>query len=166
MTHLSERPEPLTRASVLHVEADLVIGACGPIHLTYYRGPLNLARLDVADTFHQRLIRKFGRTSVLGFLEPGIPVPPSDVRERSAALIKQNGALVAAAGLVIPGEGFWVSAARGVVTASFVLARNPYPMKCFGDVGDAARYVLDALSERTVTFSDVVSGMQALRGAR
>ena len=73
---------------------------------------LSVALLEAADLHHQRLIRAYGRTAVFGMLESGISVPPSDVRARSAELIAQNGAHVAAASLVLPGDGFWVSAAR------------------------------------------------------
>lgn len=160
---LSEKPMAGPSSAVLFSSPHLTVGACGPVHLTWYRGPLTLALLSAADELHQRLIRAHKRTAVLGYLEPGIPVPPSEIRERSAQLIKQNGAHVAAAGLVMPGDGFWVSAARSVVTASFVVARNPYPSKCFGEIDDAAAYVLEALGERRHTVAEVTRAMLALR---
>jgi hypothetical protein len=161
---ISERPDR-GAFELVHVEPHLVIASCGPVHLTHYRGPLTLPLLELADGHHQKLIRLHGRTAVFGVIEPGLPIPSADVRARSTALIEQNGAHVAAAALMLPGDGFWVSAARSVITASFFLARQPYPSKCFGEVHEAAKYAVDALGARGPLTADVTRAAQAMRDA-
>lgn len=168
----SERPSrgrpssgPPSADGVLEVTPTLVVGACGPVHMTWYRGPLSVALLEAADLHHQRLIRAYGRTAVFGMLESGISVPPSDVRARSAELIAQNGAHVAAASLVLPGDGFWVSAARSVITAAFLVARHPYPSKCFGSIPEAATYAVESLGTRGVSPEAVTRVAEAMRTA-
>jgi len=64
----------------------------------------------------------------------------ADVRQRGARLIEENRAHVEAAGLIVDGTGFWASAVRSVMTASFALARQPYPSRCFATGLDAGTW--------------------------
>jgi len=125
---------------VLHVTPTITVGAFANLHVCVYRGELTLEALEVANQHHRTLMAQHARTFVLGLVQPNLPLPAAGVRQRGARLIEENGANVEAAGLIVEGGGFWASAVRSVTTASFALARQPYPSKCFATGLDAGTW--------------------------
>lgn len=136
----ARRPSPASLA-VLYSDPALAVGAYGPVHLCVYRDGLTAEGLEAANGHHQALMARHPRTFVLGMALPNLPLPPAEVRQRGAQLIQENGPHVEAAAMVLEGSGFWASAVRSVMTASFALARQPYPSKAFATGLDAATWI-------------------------
>lgn len=137
-TVLDSASRPLI--DVLHVTPTITVGAFANVHLCIYRGELTLEALEAANQHHRSLMERHPRTFVLGVARPNLPLPGADVRQRGARLIEENRAHVEAAALIVDGAGFWASAVRSVMTASFALARQPYPSKCFATGLDAGTW--------------------------
>jgi hypothetical protein len=141
---MSQRPARRVASATLtvaHVDPALVVGAYGPVHLCVYRDALTSEGLEIANSHHRALMSRFPRTFVLGAAQSNLPLPPSDVRQRGAELIDENQAHVEAAAMVLQGTGFWASAVRSVMTASFAIARQPYPSKAFATGAEAAAWL-------------------------
>lgn len=129
-------------ARILHVEKSIVVGAYAHVHMCLYRGDLTLELLERANAWHRKLIQQHGHTAIFGVARTSLALPEAEVRERGAALIRENAGHVDGAVVVLPGEGFWASAVRSVVTASFVVARQPYPSRCCSTVEDGASWLV------------------------
>jgi hypothetical protein len=127
---------------ILHADRDLVVGAYAHVHMCLYRGDLTLELLELANGFHRRLVQKHGRTAIFGVARTSLALPPQEVRERGAALIRENASHVDGAVVVLPGEGFWASAVRSIVTASFIVARQPYPSHCAKSAEEGASWLI------------------------
>ncbi|MCB9659467.1 MAG: hypothetical protein H6726_17615 [Sandaracinaceae bacterium] len=134
----SPSPASLT---VLHQDATLSVGAYANVHLCVYRGELTLSGLETANDHHRALMARHPRTLVLGLAQHNLPLPSAEVRQRGAHLIDENGSHVLAAAMVLAGTGFWASAVRSVMTASFALARQPYPSKAFATGVEAGEWL-------------------------
>lgn len=151
---------------VLHVAPSITVGAFANVHLCIYRGELTLEALEAANQHHRDLMGRHPRTFVLGVAQPNLPLPGADVRQRGARLIEENRAHVEAAGLIVEGAGFWASAVRSVMTASFALARQPYPSKCFATGLDASTWLGTFPAGHGLGPAQVASALAQLSAAR
>lgn len=68
---------------------------------------------------------------VLALVEVGTTIPPAEVRTASSAIVRECASLIRGHATVLPGQGFWVAAARSVVAATFFIAPTPYSRKVF-----------------------------------
>lgn len=142
VSHSADEP-----VRILHADPDIVIGAYAHVHMCLYRGELTLPLIELANGLHRRLMERYGHTAIFGVARTSLSIPPPEVRDRGAALIRENAKHVDAAVVVLPGEGFWASAVRSVVTASFVVARQPHPSRCCSTVEEASSWLI-AISPR------------------
>ncbi len=117
------------------------MGSFDNVHLCVYRDELTMDALNAANQHHRALMARHPSTFVLGVAQPNLPLPASEVRVRGAELIQENRESVLGAATVLVGGGFWASAVRSVMTASFALARQPYPSKVFATSEEAATWL-------------------------
>lgn len=150
---------------VLQVLPSIAIGAFANVHLCDYRGELTLEALEAANQHHRNLMTRFPRTFVLGQARPNLPLPVSQVRQRAAVLIEENRTHVEGSALVVDGTGFWASAARSVMTASFAIARQPYPSKCFATGVEAGTWLATLPAGHGLGPAQVASALAQLSAA-
>jgi hypothetical protein len=150
---------------VLHSDAHLAVGAYAHVHLCIYRGDLTLERMELANGLHRKLIGRFPKTAIFGLAREGLALPPMAVRDRGAQLIRENTGHVDAAAVILPGEGFWASTVRSVVTASFLLARQPYPSRCHPTVEEGARWLLGLSSREGASLEGLCKAVDTLERA-
>ncbi len=128
---------------ILHDDEQLAAAHYRHVFLTMYRAAITLEILLLAESYHDRVRDLYDTTSVVSCTEHGLSLPSPEVRAHSAQLIRKNGARIHSSVVLVPGEGFWPSAARGVLTGIFALARQPFPMRVFGDATSAARFTVN-----------------------
>ncbi len=94
-------------------------------------GEVTVATVAKAREAHVEAVRSGQRIFVLAFAEGDTKLPSAEVRSASAEIDKLGAGDVEAHATVLPGEGFWVAAARSVVGAVFFLSRSQYPRRVF-----------------------------------
>jgi hypothetical protein len=147
---------------VLHADPHLAVGSYAHVHMCVYRGELTLEGLSRANELHGRLIARYPKTVIFGLARATLSLPPVEVRDRGAELIKENAPHVDAAVVILPGEGFWASAVRSVVTASFLVARQPYPSRCHSTIEEGAAWLISASPRAGATPSGLFEAARAL----
>ncbi len=109
--------------------------------LTHWRAPVSMEGLDACDEASFDLAERYAKVMVLNVIQYGLEIPPSEVRKRATAVLAKTADHVAAVATVLPGEGFWASAARAAVATMTLLSRARHPHKVFGTTDEAARFV-------------------------
>ncbi len=82
------------------------------------------------------------RLGSITVLDPSAKFPSDEIRKASVDAIERTKAHVAAAASVLPGEGFWASAMRGVLTTYELLTGSPHPRGTFKTHREAVDFVL------------------------
>ena len=100
-------------------------------------GEVTVATVAKAREAHVEAVRGGQRIFVLAFAEGDTKLPSAEVRSASADVDKLGASDVEAHATVLPGEGFWVAAARSVVGAVFFLSRSQYPRRVFAKLDSA-----------------------------
>jgi hypothetical protein len=104
-------------------------------------GEVTVATVAKAREAHVEAARSGQRLYVLAFAEGDTKLPSPEVRDASAEIDKLGAADVEAHATVLPGEGFWVAAARSVVGAVFFLSRSQYPRRVFAKLEGAQAWL-------------------------
>ena len=111
----------------------------GNLLLLCWFGEVTRSSLEQARQAHVHALQSGAtRLYVLAFVESDTALPSSEVRSQSAAVDRLGALDVDAHAAVLPGEGFWVSAARSVLGAVFFLSRSQYPRRVFATATAAA----------------------------
>lgn len=147
---------------LLHADPHLAVGAYAHVHMCVYRGDLTLEGLTRANELHRKLIARNPKTAIFGLARASLSLPPVEVRDRGTELIRENALHVDAAVVILPGEGFWASAVRSVVTASFLVARQPYPSRCHSTIEEGAAWLISASPRSGVTAHGLLEAARAL----
>lgn len=146
-----------------HVADDAVAASVGPVHLALYRGRLTMASLEAIHAAHLRVQRERGHSLVLSVARPNLPLPEGEVRKRVSALAREVEERTRAASIVIPGEGFWASAARSFLTAGLTLGASKYPSRVFNELEEGAEWL--ARHDLDAKVPDLVEAVATLREA-
>lgn len=107
---------------------------------------------------HLELLKDHARVGHLVLIDGGPQIPTAEAREMASRYSKQS--KMSSIAVVIRGEGFWLSAARGFLTAVLFLQRTNAPTQFFKKLDDA----LDWQSERLG--SDAPRGVEAMKAIR
>lgn len=140
-------PSPST---VLRIEDDERIFAEGAgyrivqwrnVFLTHWSAPISMEGLEASEAGSFDLAKRHETVMVLNVVEYGLQIPSPEVRRKASAVVGATAGHVAAAATVLPGEGFWASAARAAVATITLLSRAGHPHRVFATTSDAARWV-------------------------
>jgi hypothetical protein len=118
------------------------------VHIGNYRKAVTAADVLAGVEDFERLVRAGRGGPPWGsfmIAEPDIPLPDLDIRHVATEGMKRVSVHQPAQAVVLLGEGFWVSAARSLVTAMRMILPNHHSMRVFGEVEEAARWMVEAL---------------------
>jgi hypothetical protein len=99
---------------------------------------------------------------LLTIVEANAPVPGAEVRKALAAVLADFSRDIKASAVVFEGQGFSAAAVRSVVTGLTLIARQAYPHKVFGSLGEAGAWMLPQLP-RQATQADLAAAVAGLR---
>lgn len=140
-------PSPST---VLRMEDDERIFAEGAgfrivqwrnVFLSHWSAPVSLEGLTASQEGSFDLATRHDKVMVLNVVEYGLQIPAPEVRRKASSVLAATAGHVSAAATVLPGEGFWASAARAAVATITLLSRVGHPHRVFATTSDAARWV-------------------------
>jgi hypothetical protein len=135
------------RLEVHAAHADIRVGNYGPVHLVAYHGTPTVTTLRTSERYHRLLRGRFPRgTAILSWVAGGLKMPDKDVRDVGSELFKAVAPQIWCSATVIPGEGFWASAARSVLTGIQILSRSPCPDRAFGKIDEAVAWMMPYLT--------------------
>lgn len=141
-------PSPST---ILRIEDDERVFAAGAgyrivqwrnVLLTHWFAPISLEGLDASHDGSFDLATRHPKLMVFNVIAYGLAIPPPEARRKASEVLGATAGHVAAVATVLPGQGFWVSAARAAVATITLLSRAGHPHKVFATVEDATTFVL------------------------
>jgi hypothetical protein len=109
-------------------------------------GPLIAALAAVLVEFVPRY--PAGISSV-HLIAAGLPLANSDAREALNAIMKQYSGMLACAGTVLDGDGFWASATRGMLVSLQFLAPSSNALRTCATVSELVAWLPKPHAERT-----------------
>ena len=121
------------------------------VGFTLWFGPATLESLRSYEAACRDCIAaQPGKLSSVHILVPGSSQLPSpEVRAKLAELTREFGHTSAAMAVMIPGNGFWASALRGLVTAIHLVGSREYETKIFGTIEEIAAWLPEAQRKRS-----------------
>jgi hypothetical protein len=154
-------------ANILYADERLALATCSGVFLSVLRLPLNLQGAihlrREAKTFNDR---SAGRSGSLAIIEATASAnPPSDVREHTAAMTREN--KIIAAAITLEGSGFRPAAIRTMIAGLYLVARKEYPHKIFERASDAAEWLAPLMSKSGVQTgsAELYAAVEELRRA-
>ena len=133
---------PSTEWVELSRSADLIQGAVGDVHVLLWIGKVHLDA--VSETRRAASYMKLRHPSgylALNVIRPNLAMPDGDTRRLAAQVTKETEADLRATAVVVPGRGFWASAARSAMTAIHVLHPVNFPRELFSELDDGCRFL-------------------------
>ena len=120
----------------------------GAVFFQVWAGACTLPAADGIDHALGALARRFpDGIALVGLSRPGVSVvPPSDVRERLAAMFERHASGVRCIATVIAGEGFIAATKRAVIATIAMVARQAIPLQIFEEPASSCRWVFERLA--------------------
>ncbi len=118
---------------------------------THWFGPVSEFGLAACERASFELASRHPQGLVVfNVIEFGLQIPSTAARKKASAVLNATAEHVRLTATVVPGEGFWASAARAAIATITLLSKARHPHKVFATTDDAARWVLPkVLPERT-----------------
>ncbi len=112
------------------------------VHVMHYRGPLDVASLDATIRASNEL-KKQHPAGIWAFnlAEPLISIPDREFQRRASEATRSVEGHLLGAVVVLPGEGFWVSAVRAFVAGLMLLSPLRRQREFAGDILEGARSI-------------------------
>ncbi|MBV1858894.1 MAG: hypothetical protein KUG77_10820 [Nannocystaceae bacterium] len=113
------------------------------VMFTHWFAPVSVSGLEACETASFELAARYpAGVVVFNLIEFGLQIPEPAARKKASEALASTSAHVRVTTTVVPGEGFWVSAARAAVATITLLSRAGHPHRVFSKTDDAARFVL------------------------
>jgi hypothetical protein len=111
---------------VVHVDEVVAIARWKTIHLTNFRSKIRAESVLRAIQDFEKLAKAHPgeRLGTVMVIEPNLPLPDPDLRSIAIEANRKLHAYEPYSAAALLGEGFWVSAARSVLTAILIAARR------------------------------------------
>jgi hypothetical protein len=130
---------------------------------TWFR-PLSMAELPQFEAgCKARCAEHPEGMSVINIMVPGgKSMPTAEARAELGRIMREYEAFSAEVAVIIPGDGFWASALRGLITALSMLAPR-YRLRIAGNFLEVAEYLPEPHRQRTGVTIDPKELLRALR---
>ena len=141
-------------SSVATAAPDVFVRAHTPQHriaewedvcLFMWMNGVTLEGLAAARESHLAVAERYGKACSITYARTGSPLPAPGARQEAARLMREVASTQAYSIVVLEGNGFWASAARGAITAIQVLSMNIYPLRVSSSIPAGTQL----LAERT-----------------
>ena len=115
-----------------------LVGTWQNLVLAVYGDSPDAIPMRAIHASHLDLLQRFDKVGHLVLIH-GMPrLPTPEARELATEFNRQS--RMSSIAVVLDGEGFWASAARGFLTAVFFFQRNTVPTQLFGTLDEALRW--------------------------
>lgn len=142
----------------------IVTTTLGNVLIGVYFDTPDAASLRELGAEHSRLVEKHPKgVGVLSFCASEVRLPDAEARAALVELARVNKAHTLATAVVLPGTGFWLSAARSMIdgaTRAFGSARSP--QTTFDAIQPAATWLVQTMGGRASTTPLLVRAAQDL----
>lgn len=133
------------------------------VMFTHWFSPVTVAGLAACETASFDLASRYpAGVVVFNVIEFGLQIPDTPARKKASAVLASTSAHVLVTTTVVPGEGFWASAARAAVATITLLARAGHPHRVFSTTDDGARFVLPFVAPERTPLRHVQSALSRL----
>jgi hypothetical protein len=121
------------------------------VAITVWFGPATMQSLVVFEKGCKSFCAQHpeGVSSVHIMVPGGTSMPTAEARARVGSIMRENAQRTVAAATLIPGNGFWASALRSMVTAILLLAPRSLAFRIFGDLESLAAWLAPLHSQGT-----------------
>lgn len=133
--------------------------------ITVWSGPATMASLTVFEQGCRSICAKHPEKicSVHIMAPAGKSMPSAEARDQVGRILSENAVHTAAAAALVPGDGFWASALRSMVTSILMMAPRSMPFRTFGDLAQLAEWLAPLHSRGTGVEVEPSELLQALR---
>lgn len=110
------------------------------VHVMYFRGPIDVSTLDATMRANAE-IKKLLPDGIWAFnlAIPSLSLPDRAIQKKASEAAKAVEGYLRGAVVVLPGEGFWVSAARAFVAGLMLLSPLRQQREFASDIADGAK---------------------------
>lgn len=123
-----------------------VCGTLGPVMICAWSGPVEVPHVEAMHETQLALADQFpAGVSMYAVAPGGTPMPNSDVRRATLSTFPKTRLAVVSVALL--GDGFWLSAARSVLTTILYLGRGKVAVEFFADLDKPAAWQHGRLPE-------------------
>lgn len=150
------------RTKLLHFDHDHALASWESTFVIWWRFDTTQAAVDRLHTELGNFCENHVAPSVLTIIGSGAQLPPTEVRERLAAILRDHAHVVASA-VVFEGTGFRAAAVRSVVTGLSLIARQPFPHRIFAEVHEAALWLAREQHKPTSEATGLIQAIEYLR---
>jgi hypothetical protein len=113
------------------------------VAITVWFGPATMASLAVFEKGCRSNCAQHpeGISSVHILVPGGRSMPSAEARAQVGRIMRENAQSTVAAAALVPGDGFWASALRSMMTAILMLAPRSMAFRMFGDLDQLAQWL-------------------------
>jgi hypothetical protein len=108
---------------------------------------LNVQTLRMTVTVNRQLTRQYGHVAVLSFVSTEVSMPTPEVRRVAAESLAVTRDSTRAEVRILPGDGFWASAQRGIITAIEMVRPDSVPRKTCRYLREGASFISARLEQ-------------------
>lgn len=157
----------MARLELKHAGAFGAIGRFEDIHLVTFRARIDAESVDLAVRDFEALAQRHPdkRLGTILVIEPNIPLPDPDIRHVTSRQLTRIQTLSPYRAAVILGDGFWLSAARSVLTAIQLATLRTAPIHTSESVDAAAKWVCERTSRPLTHIPAILGAVDELRQA-
>ena len=120
--------------------------ALGDVVFNLYLGTPTCHDLDMLFAAQREQHAERGRRlGVLSVSEPGITLPPGEVRRHAAELNADVESIVAVSATVVAGGGFWLSAALSMVNTVLLIGATKRPNRIYRELDQGVDWIVGHL---------------------
>ena len=157
----------MARLDLKHAGTFGAIGRFEDIHLVTFRDRIDAESVDLAVRDFEALAQRYPdrRLGTILVIEPNIPLPDPDIRHVTSRQLTRIQTLSPYRAAVILGDGFWLSAARSVLTAIQLATLRTAPIHTSESVDAAAKWVCERTSRALTDIPAILGAGDELRQA-
>lgn len=149
---------------IVHADRTYAVAHFRSLHITHYRTGISIESVGFAtDDFERHVAHHRGHPiATVMIAEPNLPLPEGEMRKFANDCMTRVSRHTGDQASVILGDGFWLSAARSVMTAMNMMSREKRNMRVFAGVPEAASWasaILGAPHESKL-FHEVLSAVR------
>ena len=124
-----------------HVAEDSSIASFENVIICLLITGMSVECLQASVAVNKKLAREHGGIAVLTMVGQRVSVPSPEVRKAASEAVMATHSTTRAVVQVLPGDGFWASAQRGIITAIEMVRPDHVPRKTFRELRDGVLFI-------------------------
>jgi hypothetical protein len=133
-------------------DAECAIASFHNVIIVLLDTTMSLGALHTSVQVNRKLTSVHGHIAVLSVFGLGVKMPSPEVRKAAADAVALTAATTRADVRVLPGDGFWASAQRGILTAIEMMRPDSVPRRTFRHLREGVSFLVARL-EKDASFA-------------